>query len=158
VQAVLLPHTHTIYVTFWIRQSCFALTDVMPVSSRARPTVLLLQPYSRLSGYSRKCARLEISKKHVTPFLGILSRPKPKCRYKYNHRQVQHFLEPRRARQEMWTMAPLHLCITDSSPMVIPYTFLWSHILLLTTDHNINYHYCLYLLLKLFKDSVRTAQ
>jgi len=75
LQVVLLPHTF--YVTFWIRKSCCALTDVMLVSSRARPTVLLLQPYARLSGYSRKCARLEVSGKHVTPFLGISTRSKP---------------------------------------------------------------------------------
>lgn len=92
---------HTLYLTLWIRQSCFALTDVMPVSSRARPTVLLLQPYARLSGYSRKCARLQISEKTVTPFLGIPTLPKPKCHYDYNHRHVQHFLESRRAREEM---------------------------------------------------------
>jgi len=73
----------------------------MPVSSRARPTVLLLQPYARLSGYPRKCARLQISEKHVTPFLGIPTRPKPKCHYDYNQRQVQQFLEPRIARKEM---------------------------------------------------------
>jgi len=73
----------------------------MPVSSRARPTVLLLQPYARLSSYSRNCARLQISEKYVTPFLGIAMRPKPKCHYDYNQRQVQHVLEPRLAREEM---------------------------------------------------------
>jgi len=55
-------------------------------------------------------------------------------------------------------MARLHLCIIDSSHMVILYTCVWTHILLLTAEHNIKCHYCLCLLLKLFEDSVRTAQ
>jgi hypothetical protein len=54
LQKVLVTHTHThkhtLYVTLWIRHSCFELTDVNPVSSDARPPALLMHVFLVIPG------------------------------------------------------------------------------------------------------------